>query len=128
MIDREVEDVVQTSDRLIAESGVASVAQVRQLKAPLIRYSDRLRSANRDLREFLYANLYYHPTVRHVNERACDMLRSVFQAYLSNPELLGANTAKRIHRDGLHRAVCDYLSGMTDRYLIQEYGRVTGRD
>ena len=124
MIDREVEDVIHTSDRLIAESGVTSVAQVRQLKAPLIRYSEGMLGANRELREFLYANLYYHPTVRNVNERACDMLRSVFDAYLENPELLGGNTAKRIHRDGLHRAVCDYLSGMTDRYLMREYERV----
>jgi len=124
LIDREVEDAIQTSDHAIAESRVTCVADVRQHPKPLIRYSDWLMSANRQLREFLYANLYFHPTVRTVNRNACDMLRKVFDAYLAKPDLLGDATATRISRDGLHRAVCDYLSGMTDRYLIQEYRRI----
>ena len=126
IIDREVEDVVQTSHALIAGSGVVCVDDVRRQRARLIRYSDRMMAANGKLREFLYANLYYHPTVKGVNRRACGMLHSVFDAYLKAPELLGDNTARRIRRDGLHRAVCDYLSGMTDRYLMREYSRISG--
>lgn len=124
LIDRAVEDVIQTSDLAITASGVTSVNEVRQRAEPLIRYSDWLMAANRQLREFLYANLYYHPTVRKVNDNACGMLRKVFDTYLAQPESLGDATAGRISRDGLHRAVCDYLSGMTDRYLIQEYRRI----
>ena len=124
IIDREVEDVIDTSHRLIMGSGVRHVDDVRRQTSHLIGYSEKMFVANRKLRAFLYANLYYNPAVRDVNQRACDMLACVFDAYLKNPELLGDNTAKRIRRDGLHRAVCDYLSGMTDRYLIQEYERV----
>jgi dGTPase len=62
--------------------------------------------------------------VAQVNRRACDMLGRVFDAYLQNPNLLGVHTATRIETDGLHRAVCDYLSGMTDRYLLDEYARL----
>ena len=76
------------------------------------------------MRKFLYANLYYHPDVSHVNRRACDMLQRVFEAYVKNPNLLGGNAAARAEIDGLHRAVCDYLSGMTDRYLLEEYTRL----
>ena len=124
IIDREVEDVIQTSERLILESGVQHVSDVRRQRGHLIGYSEKMAGANRKLRAFLYGNLYYHPAVRNVNNRACEMLGRVFNAYLEKPDLLGDRTASRIRRDGLHRAVCDYISGMTDRYLLQEYEKV----
>jgi dGTPase len=124
IIDREVEDVIATSARRIAETKVGSVEDVRRQPQPLIGYSGPLCEANRALRKFLYANLYYHPDVSQVNRRACEMLGRVFETYIENPNLLGGNTATRIERDGLHRAVCDYLSGMTDRYLLDEYARL----
>src|SRR6185369_15320631 len=91
---------------------------------PLIRYSLRLLKANKALRKFLYKNLYYHPRVATANQRACQLLRDVFGAYLKNPRLLGEGTTQRVKRDGLPRAVCDYLSGMTDRYLLEEHERL----
>ena len=124
IIDREVADVITTSAQRIAAARVRSVEEVRRQPAPLIGYSERLCTANRALRTFLYANLYYHPDVAHVNRRACEMLNRVFAAYLENPNLLGSNATGRIEADGLHRAVCEYLSGMTDRYLLDEYARL----
>jgi dGTPase len=124
IIDRQVQDVVSTSAELIAEARVQSADDVRRQALPLIRYSDDLLVANRSLRKFLYANLYYHPSVAGANQRACERLRDVFNAYLEKPDRLGDLTARRIATDGLHRSVCDYLSGMTDRYLIEEHARL----
>jgi dGTPase len=62
-----------------------------------------------------------------VNRQACEILRQVFQAYLADPERLGEAAAKRIEQEGLHRTVCDYIAGMTDRYLIEEHGRIVQR-
>jgi dGTPase len=67
---------------------------------------------------------YYHPRVADVNRRACEMLRRVFDAYIANPKLLGEAAARRIENEGLHRTVCDYIAGMTDRYLMEEYARI----
>jgi dGTPase len=124
IIDREVEDVVRTSAEMISKAGVQSVEDVRRQKNPLIRYSARLVQANRKLRKFLYQNLYYHPRVADVNRAACLMLKNVFNAYIANPKLLGVAAARRIPKEGLHRTVCDYLSGMTDRYLLDEHARL----
>jgi len=126
IIDRQVQDVITTSAASIAAAGVTSPEKVRRQPTPLIRYSTERLAANRALRRFLYANLYYHPAVAAVNHRACDLLREVFAAYLDNPESLGRTTARRIASDGLHRTVCDYLSGMTDRYLLDEHARLFG--
>lgn len=124
MIDRQVQDVIATSADLIATAGVTSADEVRRQKKPLIRYSLPLLKANQALRKFLYKNLYYHPRVAGANQRACALLRDVFQAYIKKRSLLGETTAKRLRRDGLQRTVCDYLSGMTDRYLIEEHERL----
>ena len=124
IIDRQVQDVITTSADLITTAGVGSVEDVRRQKKPLIRYSLPLLKANQTLRKFLYKNLYYHPRVAGANQRACASLKNVFHAYLKKRSLLGETTAKRIRRDGLHRTVCDYLSGMTDRYLMEEHEKL----
>jgi dGTPase len=126
IIDREVQDVISASAAAIAASRVQSAADVRRRRRPLIRYSPELRAANRALRKFLYANLYYHPDVAGINRRGCRMLRDVFNLYLRDPSLLGAAAVRRVRREGLHRSVCDYLSGMTDGYLLDEHARLFG--
>ncbi len=124
IIDVQVRDVITTSAQSIANAGVQSADAVRGQPAPLICYSDDLLRANRALRKFLYQNVYYHPRVAGVNRRACEMLRKVFETYLLDPDRLGDTATKRIEPEGLYRTVCDYLAGMTDRYLMEEYARI----
>jgi dGTPase len=126
IIDAQVRDVVTTSAEAIAQAGVRSADEVRRQESPLIRYSEERLAANKELRRFLYKNVYYHPRVAEVNRRACEMLRAVFEAYVRAPDLLGDAAARRIDSEGLHRTVCDYVAGMTDRYLIEEHERLAG--
>jgi dGTPase len=126
IIDAQVRDVVTTSAEAIAQAGVRSADEVRRQEFPLIRYSEERLAANQELRRFLYKNVYYHPRVAEVNRQACEMLRAVFEAYVRAPDLLGDAAARRIDSEGLHRTVCDYVAGMTDRYLIEEHERLAG--
>jgi len=126
IIDVQVADVVNSSARSISGAGVRSADDVRKQPTPLIRYSDELLQANRALRKFLYQNVYYHPRVAEVNERACEMLRQVFEVYILDPAQLGDAATRRIESEGLHRTVCDYIAGMTDRYLMEEFTRIGG--
>jgi dGTPase len=128
IIDVQVRDVITTSAQSIVAAKVGSADEVRKQLSPLVGYSDGLLGANRELRRFLYQNVYYHPRVAEVNQRACEMLRRVFEAYLADPERLGEAAARRIETEGLHRTVCDYIAGMTDRYLIEEHARIMGSD
>ena len=127
IIDVQVRDLITTSAEAIARSGVQCPDHVRRQSKPLISYSERLQEANRELRRFLYKNVYYHPRVVEVNRRACEILRAVFEAYILSPELLGEAAVKRIESEGLHRTVCDYIAGMTDRYLLEEYARLSAQ-
>jgi len=127
IIDVQVQDVVTTSAKSISAANARSADEVRKQPAPLIRYSDQLHEVNVALRKFLYANVYYHPRVAEVNRRACEMLKKVFESYVANPRQLGEVATERLEQEGLHRTICDYVAGMTDRYLIEEYGRTTAK-
>ncbi len=124
IIDAEVRDVVATSAVGIAAAAPADAEAVRKHPSALIICSAELEAANRELRKFLYENVYYHPRVAAVNQRACEMLRAVFEGYLREPERLGDAAALRLESQGLHRTVCDYIAGMTDRYLLEEHARL----
>ena len=126
IIDVQVQDVVANSAKSIASANPKNADDVRKQPAPLIRYSEQLHKANASLRKFLYANVYYHPRVAEVNERACEMLKKVFEGYVVDPKQLGEVATRRLEQEGLHRTVCDYVAGMTDRYLMEEYARITG--
>ena len=127
IIDVQVQDVVTTSAASIAKAEPKSPDDVRKHSAKLIHYSDGLRKANAALRKFLYANVYYHPRVAEVNQRACEMLKQVFESYVADPKQLGEIATRRLEQEGLHRTVCDYVAGMTDRYLIEEHARISAR-
>ncbi len=126
--DSQVRDVVQTSERLLAQSGVQSADAVRLCPKVLIQYSSGRRADNLQLRKYLYRNLYYNADVSGPNTRAVRVLERMFRFYLAHTDEIGEQARKRIRKDGRPRAVCDYLAGMTDRYVMREYERVFGTE
>jgi dGTPase len=124
---RDTQDEVRRHFPRLKGVALSSVDEVRAHPEPLVAYSRGLLRDNQQLRRFLYKNLYFHPRVAEANQRACELLRDVFLAYLKNPKLLGQATARRMKEGGLHRTVCDYISGMTDRYLLDEHVRLCTR-
>ncbi len=126
IIDAQVRDVVQNSEQCILAAAVASADEVRQQARALVRHSTERRALNRELRGFLYQNLYYNPVVHGPNLRAVRMLEVLFKHYLKHPEQVSEQARKRFRKLGRHRAICDYLAGMTDRYAMQEHARLFG--
>jgi dGTPase len=126
IIDMQIRDVVENSERLIRKAGVQSADEVRLNSKALIAYSPERRELNRELRNYLYQNLYYNPVVHQPNLRAVKMLMQLFKYYLVHPREMGGGTQRRVRKIGRHRAVCDYLAGMTDRYVMLEYQRIFG--
>ena len=98
---------------------------LRLQENPLIQYSKERRATNLELREYLYANLYYNPEVHKPNQRGVKLLEALFAHYLEHPEEIGSQSRARIETNGLHRAICDYLAGMTDRYVALEHKRLS---
>jgi dGTPase len=127
LIDLQIRDVVENSERLICAAGVQSADDVRRFPKALVQYSPERRGLNLELRDYLYKNLYYNPVVHQPNLRAVRMLKRLFKYYLAHPREIGKGARRRSRKTGLHRAVCDYLAGMTDRYVVLEYERAFGK-
>jgi len=126
IIDLEVKDVVHTTEQRLFAAAVESADAVRLQSKPLVQYSAKLRALNLELRDYLYKHLYYNPEVYEPNRRAVRMLEELFVYYLQHHDQVGEQSRKRARIDGGHRAICDYLAGMTDRYAIQEHQRLFG--
>jgi dGTPase len=123
LINREVDDLITASAARLRKNRVRTIEDVRQHRADLIGFSPGLKRENARLKKFLYQHLYHHPGVAGVHRRNCQLLEYAFHHYCKNPRLLGRKARRRLESQGLERTVCDYLAGMTDRYLHREIRR-----
>ncbi len=127
IIDGQIKDVVETTEKAILDSGVKSADDVRLHPKALVQYSPKRRRLNQELRKYLYKNLYYSPEVSRPNLRSVQMLEELFEFYLKHFSEVGEQSRKRAKKIGRHRAICDYIAGMTDRYALLEHQRIFGK-
>lgn len=121
VLDMQVEDVLRTSESLLARYQPQSPADIMACPERVVGYSPEMREIMRELRKFLFENMYWSPMVDKANKEATAMMRKLFLHYVAHPEVMGGKARARIPKDGVWRAACDYLSGMTDRYALDEY-------
>ena len=118
LIDREVKDVVHTTERAIERIAPQSADDVRRHEDSIVAYSDSLKSLNSQLRKYLYQNLYFHPEVHLPNQRAVEALKRLFQHFLESPASMQTRIPTDLSANGLKRKICDYVAGMTDRSVF----------
>ena len=123
MLSQQVYDVIDATRAKLAEHQPADADEARRCP-PLVRFSPEMREASTQLKSFLFKELYRHPQVNETTARAKQVLTELFQAYVAAPSEMKAAYAQREDR---HRAVADYISGMTDRFAVREHERLTGQ-
>ena len=82
-----------------------------------VKMSDEVMTATNELRNFMFERVY-RPTNKTIQERAERMLSQMFAYFMANVEKLPQQYYQLLEKDEKERVVCDYLSGMTDRYAI----------
>jgi dGTPase len=117
-------DVVDQTSIRLDESGVQSVESLQKLSYNVIGFSEDMHRRNRELKDFLYANLYRHHRVVRMQVKAERILMELFEAYRKESEMLPQTVQAVVEERGLERAICDYIAGMTDRYAIEEYRKL----
>ena len=121
LIDRFVTDAVRSSQAEIEASGIATWRDASRSSANLIRFSGDLEERKSALEQFLYNALYMDHRVVRVMNSARRFIQGLFEAYVADPRQLPPQHKRWAERVGLHRAVCDYIAGMTDRYAQDQY-------
>jgi dGTPase len=122
MINSLITDLVAESWRRITEASPRSIDDVRNA-APLVAFSEPMRAEADELKAFLRTNLYRHYRVMRMTTKARRIVRELFNAFVDEPRLLPPDHQQRAEHNR-HRAVADYIAGMTDRYAMQEHDRL----
>lgn len=125
-----VEDVITNSRANLAALAPSSLQDVHDAGRTIVTFSDEMAALEKELKAFLYANLYRHPDVMAVRRNADRIVRDLFGHYFANPRDMPEGW-----REGLDRAderikardVGDFIAGMTDTYAVKEHRRLFDR-
>ncbi len=126
-----IRDVIGETRRRIAAAEPASVQDIRQLHQPVVAFSEEMAQIDRAIRAFLFENMYRHYKVNRMTSKARRVVRDLFALFLEDPGVLP--TAWRQKCDGrntgqIARIACDFIAGMTDRFALEEHGRLFSWD
>lgn len=122
-----VEDVLITSRARLAASGAQSAQDIRNLDAPVIQFSDGLFADLKQIRAFLFENMYRHWTVRRMRRKAAQIVVDIFEIFMADPGMMPPEWKAQASGDDTQRArvIADYIAGMTDRFALQEHAKLT---
>ena len=121
-------DLVAESRRRLLKAAPASADAVRRLKQPMIGYSPAMAEANRAIKEFLHARMYRHWRVNRMSAKSRRITEALFQLLHDDPSLLPDGWRALAGENDQARAalvVTDYIGGMTDRFALEEWQRLT---
>ena len=124
MLSAQVHDVIDATAAALAAAPPADADAAR--RGPRwLRHSQAAHAETAELKRLLFSALYRHPQVMRTTEVARMVVRELFAAYVDAPHEMPSDFAAQPDR---HRAVADYVAGMTDRFATREHRRLTGRD
>ncbi len=123
-----VNDLIEETRARIAASGVGDADDVRATGHALVGFSAQLQEEERDLKRFMYANLYHHPHQMAAASTANGIVAGLFDAYAAEPGAMAGEWRERMPQGDIARArhIADFIAGMTDRYAISRYRELVG--
>ena len=135
MINYIVSDLIENSRRLIQSYQPGNVDAVRESRQSLIKMGEFIEKKHNDLKRILRKELYEHEQVQLMTEQAKKTIQYIFDAYMKNPILLTDELQERIKENMKSknerkkaRMIADYIAGMTDRFALSEYKRISNQN
>ena len=113
-----VQDVIKNSIKNLKKNKISTKRDVYMHKDKIINFSSKFLSLEKEVKNFLKANMYNNKTVQLKNNRGKKIVENLFKIIEKKPKKFIIN--KSIDNNK-YRAISDYISGMTDRYAIQLY-------
>ena len=123
-----VSDLILNSNANIKNYNIKTPNDVRTCEKETICFSDRIKKENMNLKRFLHKNLYKHPDVKKMTDKATIVIQDLFNAYSRDIELLPKpflkHNMQKIRGNQAERVICDYIAGMTDRFALKEHKKL----
>ncbi len=120
-----VTDLINYTSKNINDNNINSYEDVKNSAVKLAGFSPTIVRANNELKVFLRKNMYQHYRVIRMSLKSQRVIRELFHIYTEHPETLPENYKEDIDKNGLIRTVTDFIAGMTDRYALEEYRKLT---
>jgi len=126
MMDALVTDLIAATRLRLRKLEVRSVEQVRSQRSRLVVLSPRMARENKRLKDFLFENLYSNKHIRTERRQIIRSVKGLFEFFAEHPRSLPASYFAKTQAEPTHRMVCDYIAGMTDHYLLEQYRKYLG--
>ena len=129
LIDGMVGDVIEETQRRLQRANPGDVDELRALDHPVVAFSPAMVQKDRAIKEFLYENMYRHPTMVHETGRARAMVKDLFETFMAAPAELPEEWRLQLRESGeagRARVIADYIAGITDRYAQRAHARLFG--
>jgi dGTPase len=108
---------------LVREADVKSVEEVRRFPRRLFAFSPEVDQERKEIREFLYKNVYFSQVLQPDKQQAEQVIAELFEFFMKMPRMLPLGYQEKARHEPLHRIVCDYMAGMTDNYILEQHRR-----
>ena len=122
-IPAEITDILGHDHSTRINTLVTDIIRVSR-EAGAICLSPDVEKALKDLRSFMFENVYRNPVAKGEESKAKDMLCRLFDHYITHPEALPEDFQPQLSFDGMERTVCDYIAGMTDNYAVDKFTEI----
>jgi dGTPase len=126
MLNRLVDDLIRTTQKRLNEARIQSVEAIRKHPERLAAFSPEVEAERKQTKDFLYENLYYSPSLADEKDDAERVISELFAFWMAHPESLPHQYQQKAKDDGLPRVVCDYIAGMTDPFIFEQYEKYCG--
>jgi dGTPase len=121
MLDRLVGDLIQNTQQHVQAAGVRTLEEVRNHPERLAALSAGVEKERGEAKSFLYNRLYFCPSLAEEKDDAELVIGALFAYWMEKPSALPHNYQEKAREEPLPRVVCDYIAGMTDNYIYEQY-------
>ena len=126
ILNRLVDDLIRTTQKRVDEAKIQSSEDVRQYPERLAAFSPEVEAERRQNKNFLYENLYFSPSLADEKDDAERVVSELFAFWMANPKSLPHQYQDKAQEEGLPRVICDYIAGMTDPFILEQYEKYCG--
>jgi dGTPase len=126
VLNRLASDLIENTQSKLRNSGIRTLAGVRAHPTRIASFSPEVEAERRQIKEFLYENLYYSPSLADEKNDAEQIVSRLFGFWMENPSALPHYYQEKAAEESLPRVVCDYIAGMTDHFIIEQYEKHCG--
>jgi dGTPase len=127
VLNRWVDDLIRNTQKRVAEAGIQTVEDIRRHPQRLAAFSPAVDAERKQSKDFLYENLYFSPSLADEKDDAEQVISALFAHWSAHPETLPYQYQDKAKEEGLPRVICDYIAGMTDHFIYEQYEKHCGR-